>query len=95
MILPTRCAHLLCFPRFHRVIFQYAIDQATAQFESSGSEVDELELKDIKTEFTAFEKRHGDKAGIEDVIINNRREHYNHLLKEDPFHYDTWFDLCR
>lgn len=84
-----------CIYATSRVIFQYAIDQATAQFASSGEESDEKELREIKTEFTAFEKRHGDKAGIEDVIINNRREHYNELLATDPFNYDTWFDLCR
>lgn len=78
------------------MIFQYAIDQATAQVESSGgAEADEAELKEIKVEFTAFEKRHGDKAGIEDAILNNRREHYGQLLEKDPFNYDTWFDLCR
>ncbi|CAE7490064.1 Crnkl1, partial [Symbiodinium microadriaticum] len=70
-------------------------NKASAQVQASESEADEAELREIKTEFTAFEKRHGDKAGIEDVILNNRREHYNELLKADPFHYDTWFDLCR
>lgn len=68
-----------------RVIFQYAIEQAG----------DSPEAEDLKTEFTAFEKRHGDREGIEDVIINNRRDEYEKKLEEEPYNYDTWFDLIR
>lgn len=42
-----------------------------------------------------FEKRHGSKHEIEDIILNNRREHYEGILKEDNYNYDTWFDLIR
>lgn len=42
-----------------------------------------------------FEKRHGTKHEIEDIILNNRREHYENILKDDNYNYDTWFDLIR
>lgn len=72
----------------HRVIYQYAIDQSTING-------DIKEIEELKTEFINFEKRHGTREGIEDVILNNRRAHYEKLLKEDNYAYDTWFDLIR
>lgn len=43
----------------------------------------------------AFEKRHGNREDIEDVIVKKRREHYEEKLEADGFNYDAWFDLSR
>ena len=56
---------------------------------------DTKELEELKTEFINYEKRHGTREGIEDIILNNRRTHYENLLKDDCYAYDTWFDLIR
>jgi crooked neck len=71
-----------------RCIYQYAIDQSAANG-------DLKELEELKTEFVLYEKRHGTKAGIEDIILNNRRGYYESVLREDRYGYDTWFDLIR
>ncbi len=76
------------FLTFTRVIYQYAIDQASLNG-------DLKEIEELKAEFINYEKRHGSREAIEDIILNNRRDHYNTLLKDDRFAYDTWFDLIR
>ncbi len=56
----------------------------------------------------SFEKKHGDKVGIEDVIIGKRRFQYEEVccddaptdtlqqeLKSNPSNYDVWFDYAR
>ena len=42
-----------------------------------------------------FEKQHGDRAGIEDVIVGKRRFEYEAEVKKNPRNYDTWFDYIR
>ena len=46
-------------------------------------------------EYTAFEKQHGDKKEIEDVIIGKRRFQYEEAVKANPTNYDAWFDYAR
>ena len=45
--------------------------------------------------FIAFEKQHGDRDGIEDVIVSKRRFQYEEQVKEHPLNYDAWFDYVR
>jgi crooked neck len=45
--------------------------------------------------YTLFEKQHGGKDGIEDVILSKRRVQYEDLLHENPHNYDVWFDYIR
>lgn len=71
-----------------RVIYQYALSQLEGNDRSD-------DVSELKKEFIAFEKRHGDKANIENAIVAQRREHYNHLVQEDRYDYDAWFDFIR
>ena len=57
--------------------------------------MNDIETKDIKQELVAFEKRHGNKNEIEEVILNNRRQHYEKIVESDGFNYDVWFDYIR
>ena len=51
-----------------RVVYQYAISQAsTLSTEEKGNE----EVTELKKEFIAFEKRHGNKALIEDALVRD------------------------
>jgi hypothetical protein len=43
----------------------------------------------------SFEKRYGDKEGIEEVIVGKRRFQYEEELKKNPSNYDVWFDYIR
>lgn len=71
-----------------RVIYKYALHQ----FQDSEN-VDEV--SELKKEYLAFEKRHGNREGIEDAIISSRREQYEDLLTKDRYDYDVWFDYIR
>lgn len=45
--------------------------------------------------FISFEKQHGDRQGIEDVVVGKRRFHYEELIKDNGRNYDVWFDYAR
>ncbi|KAF2076735.1 hypothetical protein CYY_001992 [Polysphondylium violaceum] len=67
-----------------RVIYKYAIDH-----------VPKSKAKDLFETFTNFEKQHGDRIGIEDVIIGKKRFQYEEEVKKNPNSYDTWFDYTK
>jgi crooked neck len=50
---------------------------------------------DIVREYTVFEKKHGDRSGIEDAVVSKRRQDYEAEVAADGFNYDAWFDLIR
>ena len=43
----------------------------------------------------SFEKQHGDRTGIEDVIVSERRFQYEAEVSRAPSNYDTWFNYTR
>ena len=42
-----------------------------------------------------FEKQHGERRGIEDVLTAKKRFEYEQRVAADPFMYDAWFDYIR
>ncbi|KAJ3158047.1 Crooked neck-like protein 1 [Geranomyces variabilis] len=67
-----------------RVIYKYALQKlAKGQTEN------------LYNMYTQFEKQHGEKQGIEDVIIGKRRVRYEDELAANPRNYDVWFDYVR
>jgi hypothetical protein len=42
-----------------------------------------------------FEKMHGNREGIEDVVVGQRRFKYEEEVSKNPLNYDTWFDYIR
>ena len=42
-----------------------------------------------------FEKKHGDRERIENVIINNRRQSYQKAIDTDPYDNDSWFEWAK
>ena len=46
-------------------------------------------------EFAIFQKKHGTRTGIEQVVLNKRKVLYEKKLEEDRYDYDTWFDYIR
>jgi len=67
-----------------RAIYKYALDN-----------IPKSKASEIYQAFVAFEKQHGDREGIEDVIVSKRRFQYEDDIKENPYNFDTWFDYCR
>ncbi|KPP73367.1 crooked neck-like protein 1-like, partial [Scleropages formosus] len=67
-----------------RVIYKYALDRIPKQ-----------QAQELFKNYTIFEKKFGDRRGIEDVIVSKRRFQYEEEVKANPHNYDAWFDYLR
>jgi len=67
-----------------RVLYKFALDKFPKE-----------KSADLYKEFISFEKQHGDRHGIEDVIVNKRRFQYEAQITDDSHNYDAWFDYIR
>ncbi|XP_077994644.1 crooked neck-like protein 1 [Glandiceps talaboti] len=67
-----------------RAIYKYALDHIPKQ-----------NAQDLFKNYTIHEKKYGDRAGIEDVIVSKRRFQYEEEVKANPNNYDAWFDYLR
>lgn len=41
-----------------------------------------------------FQKQYGSRDEVEDVILQERRQHLEKLIAQDPSDYELWFDRC-
>nr|XP_005483519.1 crooked neck-like protein 1 [Zonotrichia albicollis] len=67
-----------------RIIYKYALDRIPKQ-----------DVQDLLKNYTIFEKKFGDRRGIEDTIFSKRRFQYEEEVKANPHNYDAWFDYLR
>merc|ERR550525_2207173 len=67
-----------------RVIYKYALDN-----------MDKEQCADLYKAYTIHEKKFGERAGIENVIISKGKFQYEEELKENPMNFDAWFDFVR
>eukprot|EP01114_Cavostelium_apophysatum_P019713 TRINITY_DN6425_c0_g2_i1.p1 TRINITY_DN6425_c0_g2~~TRINITY_DN6425_c0_g2_i1.p1 ORF type:complete len:676 (+),score=218.34 TRINITY_DN6425_c0_g2_i1:62-2089(+) len=67
-----------------RAIYKYALDH-----------IPKKDAQELYKLWISFEKKHGDRIGIEDVIIGKRRFQYEEQIKQQANNYDTWFDYVR
>ena len=67
-----------------RAIYKYALDN-----------VPRKQAEELYSDYVRFEKKHGDRNEIEDVISRKKRFQYEEDLKANPSAYDTWFDYLR
>jgi len=67
-----------------RALFKYALDNIPRD-----------RAQELYKMFITFEKQHGNKKGIDDVVVGKRRFHYEELIKDNPRNYDVWFDYAR
>jgi crooked neck len=84
---------LLAFARFEERVKE--IERSRAIFKFALDSIPKSKAGELYQAFVAFEKQHGDREGIEDVIVSKRRFQYEEELKEHPFNYDSWFDYVR
>mmetsp|Transcript_45792 Transcript_45792/g.108601 ORF Transcript_45792/g.108601 Transcript_45792/m.108601 type:complete len:688 (-) Transcript_45792:8-2071(-) len=84
---------LLAFAKFEEKVKEY--ERARAIFKYALDSIPKSAAEDLYAAFVAFEKQHGDREGIEDVIVSKRRFQYEEEIKERPYNYDTWFDYIR
>ena len=67
-----------------RAIYKYALDRLPRSRSAA-----------LHKAYTTFEKQHGDREGVEDVILAKRRVQYEEQITANPKHYDAWFDFAR
>jgi len=67
-----------------RTIYRYALDHLPKRCVAA-----------VYAAYTAFEKMHGDRAGIEAVVLGQRRLAYEQAVRDAPTAYDAWFDYAR
>lgn len=67
-----------------RTIYKYALEK-----------IEKQHAQELFKAYTHFEKKYGDRAGIENVIISKRKFQYEEEIKVNPMNYDAWFDYIR
>jgi crooked neck len=67
-----------------RAIYRFALGNTTREASP-----------ELFAEYSSFEKRHGDRTGIEEVVVAKKRSEYESILGGDNYQYDTWFDYIR
>ncbi|KAG2422724.1 hypothetical protein HXX76_015811 [Chlamydomonas incerta] len=67
-----------------RAIYRYALDH-----------IPKASAPSLYQRFVAFEKQHGDREGIEQVVVSKRRFQYEEDIAKSPYNYDTWFDYIK
>ncbi|KAM3716772.1 Crooked neck-like protein [Dirofilaria immitis] len=67
-----------------RVIYRYGLDHLPAN-----------RTGEIFKFYTIHEKKYGERAGIENVIVSKRRHQYEEQIAENSYNYDAWFDYIR
>ncbi len=89
-----------------RIIYTHAIKllrlgetSITArQVDEDGEELSNYEKErreELYKSYVAFEKKHGDRKGIEDVVLTKQRAEYNQRVGENPLDYDAWFEFAK
>jgi len=71
-------------PARARAIYRYALDH-----------VPKASALPIFEALSAFERAHGDRAGVDSVVAGEARFAYEEALKANPLSYDTWFEYGR
>ena len=64
-----------------RGIYKYALDNLPKD-----------KARGVYQSFMLFEKQHGDREAIEDVVLGKRRVQYEADVRANPTNYDVWFD---
>jgi len=67
-----------------RVIYKYALDN-----------MEKEKCAELFKAYTIHEKKFGERAGIENVILSKRKFQYEEEVRENPMNYDAWFDYVR
>ena len=82
-----------------RVIYKHALQLLDLEHATvKNDDVSEWEHKrreELYKEYLTFEKKHGDRQGIERVVLTQQRAQYKKRLEDDPFDYDGWFELAK
>lgn len=83
----------VAFAKFEEGCREY--ERARTTYKYALERIPKQEAQELFKSYTQFEKKYGDRAGIEDVIISKRKFQYEQEVKANPMNYDAWFDYIR
>jgi crooked neck len=83
-----------------RVIYKHAISllHLGEKSDHENDDISDYERKkrdELYKNYIAFEKKHGDRAGIENVILTKQRAEYQQRISEQPMDYNAWFEWAK
>mmetsp|Transcript_36724 Transcript_36724/g.59338 ORF Transcript_36724/g.59338 Transcript_36724/m.59338 type:complete len:566 (-) Transcript_36724:1613-3310(-) len=71
------------------------MERARAIYKQSLDMLPKNESRDLYDAFVVFERQHGDRTSIENVLAGKRRALFESQVSEDKYNYDTWFDFIK
>lgn len=69
--------------------------RARAIYNFALSKLTNTDVDDLHRAFTSFEKQQGDRQILDNLLVKKKRLAFNETLAENPFDYDTWYDLLQ
>lgn len=85
-----------------RVIYKHALNllklgenSLPPDEEAELSQYEKKQREELYKSYLTFEKKHGDREGIEYVILSKQRIQHIKRLEQDPYDYDGWFELVK
>jgi crooked neck len=84
-----------------RVIYKHALsllhlgETPSLADEEDLTNAERTKREELYKAYITFEKKHGDRQGIEDVIVTKQRAQYRERAAEHPFDYDCWFEWAK
>eukprot|EP00301_Raphidiophrys_heterophryoidea_P009219 c13576_g1_i1.p1 GENE.c13576_g1_i1~~c13576_g1_i1.p1 ORF type:complete len:691 (-),score=182.39 c13576_g1_i1:127-2151(-) len=83
----------IAFARFEERVKEY--DRARVIFKYALDSIPKAKAQELYKTYSAFEKQHGSRENVEEVVVSKRRFQYEEELKKNPLNYDVWFDYVR
>jgi len=87
-----------------RIIYRHAVDTFklgegnSHKISEDADEVDDNEKSrriDLYKSYVAFEKKFGNKEGVENLILTKQRAEYKAKVEEEPTDYDSWLEWTK
>ena len=85
-----------------RVIYQHAVQLLKLPPSSDdNSDADDLtdwerqKRQELYQAYLTFEKKHGTAAGVEQVVLTQKRVQYQKSVQENTYDYDAWFEWAK
>ena len=70
-------------------------DRARAIYRLALDRLPKGKCTELYKNYTAHEKKFGERVGIENVIIKKRKLQYEEEIAVNPMNYDSWFDYLK
>ena len=89
------CGLFLAFAQFEERCGEHARSTAIYTYALQSLSKATKGYDDLHAAYLSHEKQHGERAGVENVILTKRRAAYAEAVASNPLNYDAWFDWIR